>query len=93
MRKLEQQLGKALITRQGKSFSLTPAGEAVFALGLSRRREEAALRDSIETDSRDAGVLRIACSGSFAMLLYPALLPWMQRAPALSVHLGGRAAV
>jgi len=87
LRKLELQLGQALITQQGKSFTLTPAGEAVFALGLSRREEEKALREAIETDNKDAGDVRIACSGSFAMLLYPKLLPWMQQAPELSIHL------
>ena len=87
LRKLEQQVGQALISRQGKSFTLTPAGEAVFGLGLSRRAEEKRLRDDIETDDRDAGPVHIACSGSFAMMLYPTLLPWMRAAPDLSVHL------
>lgn len=87
LRKLEQQVGQALISRQGKSFTLTPAGEAVFALGLSRRAEEKRLRDAIEADDRNAGPVHIACSGSFAMLLYPILLPWMRAGPDLSVHL------
>lgn len=87
LKKLEQQVGQALINRQGKSFTLTPAGEAVFALGLSRRAEEKRLRDTLLSDDRDAGPVHIACSGSFAMLLYPILLPWMSDAPRLSVHL------
>ncbi|WGW05608.1 LysR family transcriptional regulator [Tropicibacter oceani] len=87
LRKLEQQVGQGLVSRQGKSFTLTPAGEAVFELGLSRRAEEKRLRDAIEADDRDAGPVHIACSGSFAMLLYPILLPWMRAAPDLSVHL------
>ncbi|KJS44975.1 MAG: LysR family transcriptional regulator [Roseovarius sp. BRH_c41] len=87
LRKLEQQVGQGLINRQGKSFTLTAAGEAIFALGLSRRAEEKRLRDAIEADDRDAGPVHIACSGSFAMLLYPILLPWMRAAPDLSVHL------
>ncbi|MHA6346316.1 LysR family transcriptional regulator [Roseivivax sp. CAU 1761] len=87
LRKLEQQVGQALISRQGKSFILTAAGEAVFALGLSRRAEEKRLRDVIQADDRDAGPVYIACSGSFAMLLYPTLLPWMRAAPDLNVHL------
>ncbi|MCB5200513.1 LysR family transcriptional regulator [Loktanella sp. TSTF-M6] len=87
LRKLEQQVGQALISRLGKSFTLTPAGEAVFALGLSRRAEEKRLRDAIEADDRNAGPVHIACSGSFAMLLYPILLPWMRAGPDLSVHL------
>ena len=87
LRKLEQQVGQGLISREGKSFTLTPAGETVFALGLSRRAEEKRLRDAIETDDRNIGPLHIACSGSFAMLLYPILLPWMRAAPELSLHL------
>lgn len=87
LRKLEAQLGQDLISQQGKSFTLTTAGEAVFKLGLSRRGEEKKLRETIETDDRDVGELRIACSGSFAMLLYPTLLPWMHAAPGLSIHL------
>ncbi len=87
LRKLEQQIGQALISRQGKSFTLTPAGEAIFALGLSRRREEAQLRDAIAADDPNAGDVRLACSGSFAMLLYPMLLPWMRAAPKLSCQL------
>ncbi|MGI3169899.1 LysR family transcriptional regulator [Pseudooceanicola sp. C21-150M6] len=87
LRKLEQQVGQGLISRQGKSFTLTPAGEAVFELGLSRRAEEKRLRDAIEADDRNAGPVHIACSGSFAMLLYPNLFPWMHAAPDLSIHL------
>ncbi|WP_305971680.1 MULTISPECIES: LysR family transcriptional regulator [unclassified Mameliella] len=87
LRKLERQMNQPLISRQGKSFTLTPAGEAVFALGLSRRAEEKRLRDAIATDDRDTGPIHVACSGSFAMLLYPILLPWMRAAPGLSVHL------
>lgn len=87
LRKLEQQVGQGLISQHGKSFTLTPAGEAVFELGLSRRAEERRLRDAIEADDQNAGSVHIACSGSFAMLLYPTLLPWMRGAPDLSVHL------
>jgi len=87
LRKLEQQIAQPLITRQGKSFTLTPAGEEVFALGLSRRVEEKRLREAINAEDRDSGRVHIACSGSFAMLLYPILLPWMSAAPELSIHL------
>jgi DNA-binding transcriptional LysR family regulator len=87
LRKLEEQVGQDLISQQGKSFTLTAAGEAVFELGLSRRGEEKRLREAIETDDPDVGEVCIACSGSFAMLLYPNLLPWMTAAPDLSIHL------
>ncbi|SDG51266.1 LysR family transcriptional regulator [Sulfitobacter delicatus] len=87
LRKLEDQLGQPLIVRQGKKFVLTPAGEALFETGLARRREENDLRERIATDLPDHGTVHIACSGSFAMLLHPLLIDWMQSAPALTVHL------
>lgn len=87
LRKLEEQLGQALISRHGKSFSLTPAGEAVLTVGQARRIEEQALRETIQNDDPDAGKVSIACSGSFAMLLYPHLMPLMRDAPRLTTRL------
>ncbi|PJE37084.1 LysR family transcriptional regulator [Pseudooceanicola lipolyticus] len=87
LRKLEQQIGQALISQHGKSFTLTPAGEALYALGLSRQAEEKRLREAIMADDQNVGEVRIGCSGSFAMLLYPILLQWMAAAPELGVHL------
>lgn len=87
LRKLERQVGQALLTQTGKSFTPTPAGDAVFALGLARREEEARLRETIDADDPDQGAARIACSGSFATLLYARARSWMQRAPRLSLHL------
>lgn len=87
LRKLEAQLGQPLITRLGKSFAPTPQGEAVLALALKRREEDKRLLAEIAADDRDSGELRIGCSGSFAMLLYPLLLPWMHAAPGLKLRL------
>lgn len=87
LRKLEDQVGQALISRQGKSFCPTPAGEAVLALGRARRAEERELRKAIQSDDPDVGTVAIACSGSFAMLLYPHLLALMQTAPRLNIRL------
>lgn len=87
LRKLEEQVGQSLIAQEGKSFTLTPAGEAVRDLGLSRRAEERQLRDTIMADDPDVGQVRIACSGSFAQLLYPRLLARMKGAPRLLIHL------
>lgn len=87
LRKLERHLGHPLISQNGKSFSLTPSGEAIFALGLSRRLEEKELRETIEVDDPNVGDVRFACSGSFAMLLYPKMLRWMKLAPNLRVDL------
>ena len=48
IQKLEAQLGKPLLSRDGKSFIPTPAGEALLALGRRRRAEEQALLQSLE---------------------------------------------
>ncbi|MCE0504208.1 LysR family transcriptional regulator [Roseivivax sp. GX 12232] len=87
VQKLEAQVGQALISRSGKSFSLTPAGEALREMGLARRAEEAALAERIGEDAPDRGEVRIACSGSFAMLLHPRLIAHMAGAPRLLVAL------
>lgn len=87
LRKLEEQVGQSLIAQEGKSFTLTGAGEAVRDLGLSRRAEERSLRDTIMTNAPDVGDVRIACSGSFAQLVYPQLLALMRDAPRLMIHL------
>lgn len=86
LRKLEQQLGQKLIAQDGKSFSLTAAGETVRALGLSRRAQERALRDGIARDEPDAGEVRVACSGSFALLFYPRAIALMQQSPRLGIQ-------
>ena len=87
LRKLEEQVGQPLISRQGKSFSLTPAGEAVLAVGQARRAEEQMLRETIMRDDPAVGEVSLACSGSFAMLLYPELLSAMKDSPELTLRL------
>ena len=87
LRKLEQQVGQRLIDQDGKRFTLTAAGERLRALGQARRAEEKALRDALGPDDADAGEVRIACSGSFALLFYPQAIALMQAHPRLCLHL------
>ncbi|MBR9864090.1 MAG: LysR family transcriptional regulator [Rhodobacteraceae bacterium] len=87
LRKLESQIGAALIAQDGKTFTLTPAGEAVFALGQDRRRQEAVLRDNVARDDPDRGVVTLGCSGSFAVWVYPRLIARMAKAPELVLRL------
>lgn len=85
LRKLASQVGKPLISKDGKSFTLTPAGEAVLAIGLARRQQERELQDTINFDDPDVGDINIGCSGSFAMWLYPYILDRMHHAPELVI--------
>lgn len=87
IKKLEDQVGQPLITREGKSFTPTPAGETVLALGRKRREEEKRLQDQLRTDDPARGVVNIACSGSLALLLYPKFLERMAQAPDLILRL------
>ncbi|MGX9855702.1 LysR family transcriptional regulator [Limimaricola variabilis] len=87
LRKLEAQVGRPLLSRQGKGFTLTPAGEAVLALALNRRDEERKLREAIRSDDPEAGEVSVACSGSFAMALQPAFWPVLREAPRLRLRL------
>ena len=87
LRKLEDQVGHALVLRDSGRFLLTREGEEVLAVAQARRRQEQQLRAALEVDDPDVGVMHIACSGSFASLLYPHLLDVMATAPGLVVHL------
>ncbi|QUS36763.1 LysR family transcriptional regulator [Falsirhodobacter algicola] len=87
LRKLEEQVGQPLISRDGKRFVPTPAGEAVLRLGHDRRRQEQALRAALSVDDPHVGEVTLACSGSLAMLLYPQLLALMAEAPDLVIRL------
>ena len=79
--KLEQQLGKTLIDRDAPGFVLTDVGEKTLAMARARWREEREFLDSLEDEDEDRGTISVACSGSFAMLLYPGLIAWMAEAP------------
>ncbi|SOH93969.1 DNA-binding transcriptional regulator, LysR family [Monaibacterium marinum] len=87
VKKLEQQVGQALLSRDGKSFTPTPAGQAVLSIGHRRRAEEQQLRNTLLDDDPDTGQVVVACSGSLALLLYPLLLDMMAAAPALCIRL------
>ncbi len=87
LRKLEAQVGQSLISRQGKSFSPTPAGEAVLAVGRARRAEERGLQETVLRDDPAVGEVTIACSGSFAMLVFPHILSVMRDSPNLTIRL------
>ena len=74
IKKLENELNVSLFHRQGKTIELTPQGEVFLVFALKQQEDEATLRDQLLEDSPYEGECKIACSGSMAMQLYPALL-------------------
>ncbi|KZK85969.1 HTH-type transcriptional regulator CysL [Pseudovibrio sp. Ad13] len=83
LKKLEQQIGAPLITKIGKGFELTREGELLLGFALKAERQEADLREAIQQDDPNIGEVRIACSGSMALYLYPKLLKQQSVHPGL----------
>lgn len=87
IRKLEEQVGLPLVRRAGKTFLLTEAGGAILRLAEARLEAERRVLAALQPEDPDRGELRLACSGSMALLLYPYLIARMQGRDALTVHL------
>lgn len=87
VKKLEQQVGRPLLVRHGKSFSLTDAGVALAALGRRRQAEEEALRQDLGQDDPGRGHVRIACPGGLAVLIYAEVEAHLARWPELTLSL------
>lgn len=85
IKKLEQQLGQALILRRGKSFSLTASGEKLYAKGKALLKSADELENLIKQDDPYAGLVKLASPGSVGLKLYPHLLEMQQRHPQLIV--------
>ncbi len=85
IKKLEEQLGTALLNRFGKSFELTQAGERLYRYGLEQVKTEARFVRSLASDNIHQGVCQIACSGSMAMRLYPELLKLQKQYAGLTI--------
>ncbi len=86
IKKLEQLLGKSLLTRFGKKFELTYAGECLYRYGVEQDQAEAELVHLLASDNKFQGECRLACSGSMAMQLYPKLLELQQSHTQLSIN-------
>jgi len=87
IRKLETQIGHPLISKSGKHFQLTWQGEAVLEFGKHRLEHERTLLDRLNRDDPGSGRCTLACSGSFALLVFPEIVKRLKEAPALSIEL------
>lgn len=87
LKKLEQQVGAPLIIKIGKGFELTREGDLLLAYAQNMVAQEGQLRGAIHQDDPSTGTIRIACSGSMALYLYPKLLSRQHQYRDLAINL------
>ncbi|MGJ8582421.1 MAG: LysR family transcriptional regulator [Psychromonas sp.] len=85
IKQLEKHFNTLLLTRYGKQFELTLAGEKLYQTALKMRDLEEQLSEQINHDEATKGVCSIACSGALANLLYPHFVQQQTVHPELSV--------
>lgn len=85
IRKLEQQLGQALLVRTGKKFELTHAGTVLYQHCQRLMTEEKHLQQALLQDNPKAGPCRFAMSGTLANQLYPLFVQRQLAHPGLVV--------
>jgi DNA-binding transcriptional LysR family regulator len=85
IKKLERQLETPLLIRDGKSFSLTGAGEQLYQRGHELLRSSEELEQLVKHDETHEGKIKIASPGSIGLRLYPFLLEQQRLYPNLLV--------
>lgn len=83
--KLEDQLGRDLLVRQGKRFTLTDAGERLYREGRQIVQSLDNLEQRVGADPAYEGVVRVMSPGSVGLKLYRHLLALQRRHPALVI--------
>ncbi|MGY0558165.1 MULTISPECIES: LysR family transcriptional regulator [unclassified Lysobacter] len=85
VRKLEEQLGTELLVREGKKFSLSDAGERLYAEAQDILLALSNLEQKIGEDPPYEGVVRVMSPGSVGLKLYSHLLALQSRHPKLII--------
>ncbi|MBR9869686.1 MAG: LysR family transcriptional regulator [Gammaproteobacteria bacterium] len=85
VRKLEEQLGTELLVRQGKQFSLSGAGERLYAEAQDVLLALSNLELAVVEDPPYEGEVRVMSPGSVGLKLYPQLLALQKRYPKLTI--------
>lgn len=85
VRKLEEQVGIELLVRQGKQFSLSDAGERLYADGQDILLALSNLKLRVSDDPVYEGLVRVMSPGSVGLKLYPNLLALQSKHPKLVI--------
>lgn len=83
--KLEEQLGRPLLIRQGKQFTLTDAGEHLYKEAKEIILSLSNLEQRVKEDHAYEGIVRVMSPGSVGLKLYPHLLDLQQQHPKLVI--------
>jgi len=85
VRKLEEQMGRPLLIKQGKRFTLTDAGERLYREGREIIQLLSNLEQVVGKDPAYEGVVRVMSPGSVGLKLYPHLLELQLQHPDLVI--------
>lgn len=85
IRKLEEQLGVALLIREGKQFSLSGAGERLYVEAQAILSALSHLEQQVVEDPPYEGLVRMMSPGSVGLKLYPHLLELQTKHPKLVI--------
>ncbi|WP_129138387.1 LysR family transcriptional regulator [Modicisalibacter coralii] len=86
IRKLEKYLGKPLLNRHGRRFTLTEAGRRAYDYAIRLFAEHEHFRHSLDNESPHSGECRVASPGSIGLMFYPFILGYQQMHPGLTVN-------
>src|SRR5690606_21844602 len=78
IKRLEERLGKSLLTRDGRSVSLTSHGEALYSRARKMLRTNAEIMD-LFSDGDLSGSIRFGVPDDYAVRLLPVILSSFQR--------------
>jgi DNA-binding transcriptional LysR family regulator len=78
IKRLEERLGQSLLTRDGRSVTLTKGGEALYARARKMLRVNAEILDHF-SDTDLAGSIRFGVPDDYAVRLLPVILSSFQR--------------
>lgn len=85
VRKLEEQLGAELLVRQGKQFSVSGAGERLYAEARDILLALSNLEQKVGEDPPFTGSVRVMSPGSVGLKLYPNFLALQSKHPNLII--------
>lgn len=86
IKKLEDACGFSLVQREDKRFEPTEAGRLMYQYACDVAQNEKQLFEQLGFDNAFQGECKIACSGSVALDIYPALVGLQIAHPKLIVH-------